>query len=113
MNKLFKTLSIVVLVVMVAVMVVQARQQASASPARLPHGLTLQDTMASVEQKLGHPKVEHAPQAGWAPGLPDVGFTTDYIHYWAVYDRFGVTVIYNSPSASDKNATIYYIIVDD
>ena len=77
----------------------------------LPFGLVSNDNMAAVEQKFGNPKVEHAPQAGWALGLPDEGLTPDHFHYWAIYKRFGVAIIYNSPSASDKNATIYAILV--
>lgn len=78
----------------------------------LPLGLAADDTMATIEQKFGQPKVEHAPQAGWEPGLPDESRSPDYIHYWAIYKRFGVTVIYNSPSPQDKNATIYTILVN-
>jgi hypothetical protein len=78
---------------------------------KLPLGLASNDTMASVEAKFGQPKVEHAPQAGWEPGLPDESGTPDHIHYWAMYKRFGVTVVYNSPSASDKGATIYAVLV--
>ena len=78
----------------------------------LPLGLASNDTMAAIEQKFGQPKVEHAPQAGWEPGLPDEGRSPDHIHYWAIYKRFGVTVIYNSPSAADKNATIHTILVN-
>ena len=77
----------------------------------LPLGLVSSDTIADVEQKLGQPKVGHALQAGWEPGLPDYGFVPDHIHYWAVYKRFGVTVIYNSPSVEDKSATIYALLV--
>ena len=77
----------------------------------LPLGLASNDTMATVEQRFGQPKIEHAPQAGWEPGLPDEGRSPDHIHYWAIYNRFGVTVIYNSPSASDKGATIHAILV--
>jgi hypothetical protein len=77
----------------------------------LPLGLASGDTMASVEQKLGQPKVEHAPQAGWEPGLPDTGGTPDHIRYWAVYNRFGVTIVYNTVSADDKAATIHAILV--
>jgi hypothetical protein len=75
----------------------------------LPLGLASDDTMASVEQKMGHSRVEHAPQAGWVPGLPDEGSSPDHIHYWAIYKRFGLTVIYNSPSPNDKGATIHAI----
>jgi len=78
---------------------------------KLPLGLVSNDTMATVEQKFGQLKVEHAPQAGWEPGLPDEGFTPDHFHYWAIYKRFGVAIIYNSPSPSDKNATIHAILV--
>jgi hypothetical protein len=77
----------------------------------LPRGLSASDTMASVEEKFGRPKVSQAPQAGWELGLPDESGTPDHIHYWAVYKRFGVTIIYNSPSATDKSATIHAILV--
>ena len=77
----------------------------------LPLGLVRQDTMADVEQRLGQPIVEHAPQAGWEPGLPDGGGSPDRIHYWAIYERFGLTVIYNSPSPGDANATIHAVLV--
>jgi len=77
----------------------------------LPLGLASNDTMANVEQKFGQPKVEHAPEAGWELGLPDTGGTPDHSHYWAIYKRFGVTIVYNSPSAEDKGATIHAILV--
>jgi hypothetical protein len=77
----------------------------------LPLGLSAGDTMASVEDKFGQPRVQHAPQAGWEPGLPDQSGTPDHIHYWSIYKRFGVTVVYNSPSGSDKGATIHAILV--
>ena len=77
----------------------------------LPLGLLRNDTMASVEQKLGQPRDVHALPGPWEPGLPDEGSSPDHIHYWAVYKRFGVTVIYNTPAANDKNATIYAILV--
>lgn len=78
---------------------------------QLPYGLVFTDTMEIVEQKLGNPVEIHAPQAGWQPGLPDEGFTFDHFHYEAAYRRFGLTVIYNSPSASDHEATIHAIRV--
>jgi hypothetical protein len=79
---------------------------------QLPFGLSFTDTMEIVEQKLGHPVEIHALQAGWVPGLPDEGMTLDHTHYQAIYKGFGVTVIYNSPSASDKGATINAIVVN-
>ncbi len=78
----------------------------------LPLGLIQNDTMADVECKLGQPKELHAPQAGWEPGLPDEGGSPDRMHYWAVYKRFGLTVIYDSPSPNDKNANIHAIVVN-
>jgi hypothetical protein len=77
----------------------------------LPLGLSASDTMASVQDKFGQPKVPQAPQAGWEPGLPDESGTPDRTHYWAMYKRFGVTIIYNTPSATDQSATIYAILV--
>jgi hypothetical protein len=77
----------------------------------MPFGLAFKDSMADVEQKFGQPKVVQAPQAGWTPGLPDAGSSPDHIHYWAVYERFGVTIVYNTPFANDKNASIHSILV--
>jgi hypothetical protein len=77
----------------------------------LPLGLAADDTMASIQEKFGQPKVQHVPQAGWEPGLPDESGTPDHIHYWAIYKRFGVTVVYNSPSGADQGATIYAVLV--
>ena len=108
MNKLFKTLSLIAVVVtLVTAIGVQA------APAKLPYSLTMQDTMATVEHKLGQPRIVYAPQAGWEPGLPDEGGSPDHIRYWAIYKRFGLTVIYNTPSLLDKSATIYEIIADE
>ena len=114
MNKFFKTLSLILVTVLVVILlgtqVVRALREAIAP---LPYGLTAQDTRATVEQKLGHPRVVYAPQAGWEPGLPDEGGSPDHIHYWAIYKRFGLTVIYNSPSPNDKSATIHAIRVHE
>jgi len=109
MNKFFKTLSFVACFVMVTAVIAYANQ-VSAAPAATPYNLTMEDTRATVEQKLGQPTVTFAPQAGWESGKPDRGGSPDYIHYWAVYERFNLTVVYNSPSPADKNATIYKII---
>ena len=116
MNKFFKTISLIVALALVAVLigtqVVQALRDAAAPPA-LPYGLTVQDTMARVEQKLGQPRVTYAPQAGWEPGLPDEGSSPDHFHYWAIYKRFGLTIVYNTPSANDKSATVYAIYLHE
>lgn len=74
----------------------------------LPFGINATDSMANVEQKLGQP-VNHTSQ--FEPGLPDAGSSPDHIHFWAVYKRFGVTIVYNTPFANDKNATIHAILV--
>lgn len=116
MNKLFKTLSLIVVLALIAIglgtQAVRALREAAA-PEPLPYGLSMQDTMASVEQRLGQPNVTYAPQAGWQAGLPDEGSSPDHMHYWAIYERFGLTVVYNSPSASDKSATISAIYVNE
>lgn len=83
----------------------------SAYRGALPLGLAFNDTMADVEDWFGQPNVEYAPQAGWEPGLPDQSGTPDRAHYWAMYERFGLTIIYNSPSTTDKGATIHAILV--
>ena len=116
MNKLFKILSAIAVVGLLASVFSVAGVQAgpaSTSLDALPYGLVAQDTMASVERKLGQPLVTHAPQAGWQDGLPDEGGSPDHIHYWAVYQRFGMTIVYNSPSLDDKNATIAAVILHD
>ena len=115
MNRFFKILSLAVVLALMMVLgsqVVQALRDAAAPPA-LPYGLSLQDTMRSVEHKLGYPRVDHALQAGRELGLPDEGGSPDHIHYWAVYRRFGFTVIYDSPSPNDKNAVIIAIRYHD
>jgi hypothetical protein len=78
---------------------------------QLPLGLAFTDTQEIVEQKLGQPVEIYAPQAGWAAGLPDEIATVDHYRYQAIYKRFGLIVIYNSPSTSDKRATINAIVV--
>lgn len=100
---------LVIAIVLLGEQVVQALREAALPPA-LPYGLTMQDTMATVEQRLGQPRIVHAPQAGWEPGLPDEGGSPDRMHYWAIYRRFGLIVVYNSPSPRDKGATIHAIL---
>jgi len=36
----------------------------------------------------------------------------EYIHYWAVYQRFDVTIVYDSPFAYDKSVAIYFILIN-
>jgi hypothetical protein len=84
----------------------------SAYRGNLPFGLTSNDTMGSVEQKYGQFKEVHAPPAGWVPGLPDEGGSPDHVHYWATYKRFGITIVYNTPSTTDKGASIYAVLVN-
>lgn len=98
-------------VVKTAYLYLQSTDGFAAYKGELPLGLVSNDTMASVEYKLGGLKEVHAPQAGWEPGLPDEGSSPDHMHYWAIYKRFGMTVIYNSPSGNDKDATIDAILV--
>jgi hypothetical protein len=70
----------------------------------LPFGLKFYDTMGAVEYKLNRKGVGSA-------GLPDSGNTPDHLHYQANYQQVGLTIIYNSPSAEDEDATVYAILV--
>ena len=113
MNKFFKLFAVVLIVVLATVVLgTQAVRalRAWAAPEPLPYGLTMQDTMASIEEKLGQHVEVHAPQAGWSAGLPDDGGSPDHFHYWAIYRRFGLTIVYDSPSLQDKNARVIAII---
>ena len=112
MNKLFKTFSIIAAITIVALAFGAHTREVEAAPNSLPFNLEMEETMAEVERKLGQPVFAGVPQAGWEVGLPDEGGSPDHVHCWAVYDRFGVTVVYNSPSVSDKNATIHAILVN-
>lgn len=70
----------------------------------LPFGLKFYDTMGAVEYKLRRRGVGSA-------GLPDSGDSPDHLHYPANYQQVGMTVIYNSPSPEDEDATIYAVLV--
>jgi hypothetical protein len=70
----------------------------------LPFGLKFYDTMGAVEYKLKRQGVGNA-------GLPDSGDTPDHLHYWANYQQASLTVVYNSPSPEDEDATIYGVVV--
>ena len=70
----------------------------------LPFGLKFYDTMGAVEYKLKHRGIGSA-------GLPDTGDTPDHLHYWSNYQQVRMTIIYNSPSAEDEDATIHAILV--
>jgi hypothetical protein len=73
----------------------------------LPFGLSFYDPMWRVEEKLRDLDSADALQQA---GLPDEAGSPDHMHYWAVYKRLGMTVIYNSPAA-DEDAYIYAILV--
>jgi hypothetical protein len=73
----------------------------------LPFGLSFYDPMWRVEEKLRKPNADDSLQQA---GLPDEASSPDHIHYWAVYKRLDVTVIYNSPGA-DEDAYIYAVLV--
>lgn len=78
---------------------------------KLPQGLASNDTMATVEEKFGQPFVPRVPQAGRKLGLPDRGSSPDHIHFWAVYERFRLTIIYNTPFSSEKDASIHAVLI--
>ena len=70
----------------------------------LPFGLKFYDTMGAAEYKLGRKGIGNA-------GLPDSGDTPDHLHYWANYQQASMTIVYNTFSPEDEDATIYAILV--
>jgi len=77
----------------------------------LPYDLRFTDTMEMVEEKLGHSVKIDVPLANWVLGLPDESITPDHMHYVAVYKRLNMTIVYNTPSGSDKGASIQSMLV--
>ncbi|RPJ23166.1 MAG: hypothetical protein EHM33_21710 [Chloroflexi bacterium] len=98
-------------VVKTAYLYVSEAEGFSAYKGDLPMTLEASDTMADVERKMAQIRVPRVLKGGFDLGLPDESRSPDHTHYWAIYKRFGVTVIYNTPSAN-KNATIYAILVE-
>lgn len=78
----------------------------------LPYGLTYYDPMWRVEEKIRDLNSDDSlsPQAIWQAGLPDEEGSPDHLHYWALYKRLGMTVIYDS-AGDDEDAYIYAIVV--
>jgi hypothetical protein len=68
----------------------------------LPFGLKFYDTMGAVQYKLKRKGIGIA-------GLHDSGEAPDRLHYRANYQQVHMTIVYNSPSAEDEDATIYAI----
>ena len=73
----------------------------------MPLGLSFYDPMWRVQEKLKNVNTDNILQQA---GLPDATGSPDHIHYWAIYKRFNITVIYNSPFA-DEDAYIYAVLV--
>jgi len=73
----------------------------------LPRNLNWNDSMASVNQKLGAPDATFQEQGE----LPHDRGTPDEIRLWASYKELGLTIVYNSLSAKDNNAAIYAILI--
>jgi hypothetical protein len=73
----------------------------------LPFGLSFYDPMWLVHEKL---RDSNADDILNQAGLPEESGSPDHAHYWAIYNRFGITIIYNSPFANE-DAYIYAIAV--
>ena len=73
----------------------------------LPYGLTFYDPMWRVQEKLMDP---NSANALYQTGLPDETGTPDHMHYRAVYQELGMTVMYNTPG-EDEDAYIDAIVV--
>jgi hypothetical protein len=69
----------------------------------LPFQLKANDNREAVEAKLKEQRV--------GTGVANEEGLFDRTHSWATYYAAGMTVIYNSPSAQDKGATMHAIIV--
>ncbi|HET9905475.1 MAG TPA: hypothetical protein VFQ23_02505 [Anaerolineales bacterium] len=80
----------------------------------LPFGLSFYDPMWRVKEKLRGLNVDDSLslQDSWQAGLPDEEGSPDHIHYWAIYKRYGMTVLYNS-AGYDEDAYIYAIVVGE
>lgn len=78
----------------------------------LPYGLSFYDPKWRVEEKIRELNSDDSlsPQEIWQAGLPDEQGSPDHMHYWALYKKLGMTVLYNSPG-DDEDAYIYAIVV--
>jgi hypothetical protein len=74
----------------------------------LPFDLTFYDPMWRVQEKL---RKLNTDDSSYDVSLPDEAGSPDHIHYWAIYRRLGMTIIYDSPSA-DQDAYIYAILMN-
>jgi hypothetical protein len=74
----------------------------------LPFGVTFYDPMWRVQEKLRNLSTD---DSSYDAGLPDETSSPDRTHYWAIYRRLGLTIIYDSPSA-DQDAYIYAILMN-
>jgi hypothetical protein len=75
---------------------------------KLPFGLTFYDPMWRVQEKL---RKLNTDDSSYDAGLPDEASSPNHIHYWAIYRRLGMTIIYDAPSA-DQDAYIYAILMN-
>lgn len=79
---------------------------------QLPFGLSFYDPKWRVEEKIRDLNSDDSLtlKETWQAGLPDEEGSPDHMHYWAMYRRFGMTVIYNTPG-NDEDAYIYAIVL--
>jgi hypothetical protein len=71
----------------------------------LPFALKLNGSRETVEAKLKEQRV--------GTGIANEEGLFDHTHCWATYYAAGMTIIYNSPSADDRNATMHAMIVEN
>lgn len=74
----------------------------------LPYGLQWTDTMAVAGQKLDVTSNTHYLQEA---GLPGESGTPENIRLWVNYPQAGTTIVYNTHSADNTEATIHAILV--
>ena len=74
---------------------------------KLPYGLSFNEPMWFINAELKKIDTDKlSPMAG----LPDQADTSDHIHYWAIYKRLGLAVVYDSGIA-DPDAYIYAVLM--
>jgi hypothetical protein len=74
----------------------------------LPYGLHWDDSRAVVEQKLGvTSNTTYLQEAG----LPEESGTPHNIRLWVAYQESGMTIVYNTLSADNKDVTIHAILL--
>jgi len=77
---------------------------------KLPYGLSFYDPMWWVEEKLRNLSDDDELPRTRGDGISYEGSSPNHLHYWTVYKRLGMTVIYDEPFP-DEDVYIYAILI--